>query len=218
MGSAARNGFTLIELLISFTLLVVVIGGVTMASQRGLALFESSALSTDVDARSARAIDRIVRELIGAGGTSFAPDLTTPPGNPTVWSSTLDFQAAEDWQAGAIVWSAPSRIVLELAEAELDNGVDDNGDGLVDERRVVLLRAFGQPDEQRVVLVNGVQELLEGETANGLDDDGNGLVDEAGLSFDTAQGSLTVRLSVMRAGRDGRGVVRTHRDSVTLRN
>ena len=67
---------------------------------------------------------------------------------------------------------------------EVDDGQDNNGNGLIDEGRIVWTRNVGAPDERSVVLCHQVREYLEGEVPNGLDDNGNGLVDEKGLSFE----------------------------------
>ena len=112
----------------------------------------------------------------------------------------------------------PRRIILELAPGEIDNGLDDNKDGLADEHQVVLILNPGLPGEQRVVLANRVSELAQGELPNGLDDNGNGIADEAGLSFDQAGQLVTVRLTLLGIGSDGATLVRSATDSFTLRN
>lgn len=213
-----QSGFTLIELMIAMALLAVVAGGVTTASRRGLGLFARSSVNSEINARAGRTIDRISRELMGAGATRIDPDLSFDAGDPPVWSTELEFEVAGDWVAGAVVWGPERRIALELAEGEADNGIDDNGNGLVDEGSVVMLENPGQPNERRVVLVNGVSEYLEGEVLNGIDDNGNGLIDERGFCFDLARGPLSIRLSLERLDPEGRLLVRTHSDSVQMRN
>lgn len=215
---SSRSGFTLLEALVSTCILTILLGGIVMASQRGLALFQTSSVNAEINARAGRAIDRVMRELLSSGIGTLQPDLTTPPGNPTVWSETLDYQAADDWVGGVVVWGTPRQLSLEYAEGELDNGIDDNGDGLVDEGALVLIEDPGGPGEKRVVLVNGVSELLEGEVQNASDDNGNGLEDERGFCVDLAGGFLTVRLSIERLGADGAVLVRTQQDSILLKN
>ena len=103
---------------------------------------------------------------------------------------------------------------------ELDNGVDDNGNGLVDECRIEF-----QPDvvgDPGLVIGWGsfVREYLEGEIPNGVDDNGNGLVDERGLclTYDNASGVLTVRLTLERLDPLGRPLTRTVETAVQVRN
>ena len=211
-------GAGLIEILVAVTLAVLVLGGVIQSTNRGLGAFRAGAANNDVESRAARAMSRLVRELLGAGAQNVQPDLSTPVGAPTSWSSSIDFRVGAEWQAGAIVWSEPRRLAWELAPGEQDNDLDDNGDGLADEGALVFLENPGTADERRVVLANGVREFLEGEQPNGLDDNGNGLVDEQGLAFDLAGQVLSVRFSLERIGPDRRPILRTQETSIRLRN
>jgi prepilin-type N-terminal cleavage/methylation domain-containing protein len=212
-----QSGFSIIEMVISVSLLAVVLASASMAVKRGNDLFVQVSVNNDVSSRSARTINRVVQELRGASDTTFVQDLRTPTGVlPKVWSPMLEFQVAEDWN-GAVVWGAPRRLVLELQAGEVDNGLDDNRNGLVDERTLVLLTNPGMADEERLVLAHGVAELLEGELPNGLDDNGNQIVDEQGFCLDLDEDALTIRLTLERMGPQGR-VVRTHEDTIFLRN
>lgn len=99
-----------------------------------------------------------------------------------------------------------------------DNGLDDNGNGLIDERRVLLVPDTATPAEL-VSLGSQVRELAEGELPNGLDDNGNGIADEAGLWFrHDGSGTLTVSLSLERLDGRGGSIVRTLTTSVRMRN
>lgn len=216
--SKSNSGFTLLEAMVSLGILSIVLGGVVMASQRGLGLFRTCSINGEINARAGRAIDRVMRELLSSGIGTIQPDLTTPPGLPTVWSETLDYQAADNWAGGVVVWGTAMQLSLEYAEGELNNNLDDNGDGLVDECTLFLTEDPGGAGEQRVVLVNGVSEFLQGETQNAADDNGNGLEDERGFCVDMNNGFLTVRLSLERLGADGQLLVRTQQDSILLNN
>lgn len=212
---AARRsaGLSLIEVLFATALIGLVLGSVAMAARRGSAAFRRSAANAALDAHAARALQRIVRELAGARGATLLP---TP--DPPFGSAALEYQLALGHAGGDVLWSAPARLAAELEPGELDDGLDDDGDGLVDEHVVRMVRDVGLPGEQRVVLARGVRVLLEGELDNGADDNGNGLIDERGLSFDLVGGTLTVRLSVERLGPDGETMTRTLETSVMIRN
>ena len=213
-----RAGFTMLELTIAGTLLIVVLGGLGVALQRGLGMFRQSTANQETDGRLDRALERIQRELLGASANSLAPDLTTVVGNPTTWSNALEFQLATGWAGGAQTLGDVQRIELRLDRGELDNGLDDDGDGLVDDQEVVLIRDFGGLDEQEVVLFTDVAEFLEGEDpGDGDDDNGNGLEDESGLAFDLDGDTLNVRLTVGRNGPQGL-ILRTRTASLSLRN
>jgi hypothetical protein len=107
---------------------------------------------------------------------------------------------------------------LALEDGELDDGVDNNGNGLVDERKLLMTREPEGGEPLTSALAHGVRELAEGETANGLDDNGNGLKDEAGLSFERKNGRLIVRLSLEQRDGEGHLLVRSLQTSVRLRN
>ena len=207
------DGPTLVELMVGLVLLLIFGGAAVMATQRSVERLRRSARSSAMDAEIARALDRITREIVGAGRETLVPDAAAPHGSPT-----LDFRTPTDYRGTRVVWGEPTRLVWELAPGELDNGTDDDGDGLVDEGIVVRILGPDQPDEQRLVIARGVSELLEGERENGADDNGNGLIDERGLSFQLLGDMLIVRLTMKQSGPDRELLVRTLETSVRLRN
>jgi len=210
------SGFTLIEALISAVLASLLFGSIVMAVNRGAGVFEQSVANNDVDSRGARIVDLITRELLAATEGSLSPNLHTPIGANTLWTSTLDYRHAVGWAAG-VQFGDPMRITLEMEDGEVDNGVDDNNNGLIDERKIVRIDNPG-PNEQRLVLAHGVSAFLEGELANGADDNGNGVIDERGLCFDLTGNTLNVRLSLERIGPGQSLIVRTQTASIAFRN
>jgi hypothetical protein len=147
-----------------------------------------------IEALGRRTVDRMARELSSAGAGTLSPNRGLALG-----SDHLTFQVVSGYAGGAVQWSAPAAFALKLEPGELDNGKDDDGDGLVDERDLTYTQGG-----QETIWAHGVCELLEGEKANGKDDNGNGLKDEAGLSS-PAGGTLILRLSLeARDLREGR--------------
>ena len=213
-----QGGYTLIEMAIAATLLSLTFGGIAMATQRGLFLFRQSVASSTANTASARSINRIARELAFAGRETLDPTLETPPGQPRVWDSTLEFRPPLDYVAGSTVFGTPMQLVLELEPGELPNGLDDNGNGLVDEGRVVRIEAPGTGNERRLVLIRSVAALLEGELFNGLDDNGNGLVDESGFCITRDEDRLTVRLTLQHLGPEESVITRTQSIEIGMRN
>lgn len=210
--------FTAIELLIALVLLTTVMGVVIQSTERGFALFRESSIRGDTQLRASRALRRITGELLSAGAGTLNPDLEPPAVGPYMGSSSLRFANAEAWAGGVTAWSSTTRLFWQIAPDELDNGVDDNGNGVADEGVLVLVRDEGLPSELSVVLASDVREYLEGELPNGLDDNGNGLTDEGGLSFSLDQRSLVVRLSLEVPDGRGGSLIRTLQSSVSLRN
>jgi hypothetical protein len=212
-GTKATQGITAVEVVIGMIILILLLGGVVLTTKQGSSQFQRSVANSDIDMRSSRMMARITRELIGAGaGRPVAPPA------PPLGNSSLDFQLPGVWQDGAVVWGPVVRYAWERDPTELDNGIDDNRNGLVDEGVIVRTSDPGQIGEQRAVVARGASEFLQGEVQNGVDDNGNGLLDERGLSFSFENGMLVVRLSLERIGSDGDRMVRTLQGSVRMRN
>ena len=214
--SRARRsaGMTVLEIVCATTLMSLVAGIAVMVCSSSTLALRDGAMAADLDARAQTALDRIAHELRTAGvGT-----LGGFPASP-LCDSRLDYGriASVDPADGTPAWM-PCRIELVLEEGETDDGTDENGNGLVDERVLVVTASRGQADERSVVLTRFVREALEGETADGSDENGNGLVDEEGLCFELIGRTLVVRLTLERANAQGELVTRTVETAVTLRN
>lgn len=209
-----RAAFTLIEMLISVTVLAFVLGVMALVQQRSQATSRATFGKTVSEMRARRALDRVVSELTGAAHSFIFPDPTSNLG-----TSTLTYQHPTGVDgAGNVTWDVPSRLELQLAPGEVDNGIDDDSDGLIDERRLVLTRNFGTLNAQSVVLCNGIPRFLEGEVPNLLDDNGNGLIDEPGFNVSRVGDLLTIRLTVQVPLGGGRVDMTTVQTSITLRN
>jgi prepilin-type N-terminal cleavage/methylation domain-containing protein len=209
---AAVQGFTLVESLIAVSLLAVLFLAVAQTSSRASDAFDEGGTEHTLSTGLHRCLERIVRTIEFSDASLLAS--ATHAGNEDV-----TFQVPASFEGGIVTWS-PQRIFAELEPGELDDGLDNDGDGLVDERRVVLIQDAGAANEVRVVLVSGVAELAEGELANTVDDNGNGLVDESGLTFSrSAQGNVvTVRLTCQRQDEGRRLLTKTAETAVRLHN
>ncbi|MEO0649458.1 MAG: hypothetical protein AAFZ65_02120 [Planctomycetota bacterium] len=147
---------SLLEIMVVVSMLAVI--GVKLAT---IVQVSGKVVSDDTQAMAVEdqarvVIDRICDSLKSSDRLSLAPVLT-PQG-----SSRIDFRYSLGWEDGATVWSPDHRIELDpnspadlywrrdpesneelsvvwsrtvqdLLEGEEDNGVDDNGNGLVDE-------------------------------------------------------------------------------------
>lgn len=208
------GGFTLVEMLISSAIIAIIMGTIGMTVLRGKENFRQGVTTAVLEARGRRVLERIVTELQSAETSSLSP---MP--NPPLGSSNLRFRASLGYNGTAPVWAPWSRIQFLPDPRDPVNGVDDDGDGMIDEGRVVLIRDDGGPNQVQITLANNVSRLLQGETANVADDNGNGLVDEAGLSFSAdANGTLTIRLTLGARDPRGRTMLRTVQTSVRTRN
>ncbi|MBL8858020.1 MAG: prepilin-type N-terminal cleavage/methylation domain-containing protein [Planctomycetes bacterium] len=209
-----RGGFSLVELLIAFSVLGLILGSIGMVGIAGRDAYQEGLRSSTLEGRARRALERIASELTPCIESTLTPNPGTPLG-----LGTVQFQTCLGYAAGAQLQSSITCIRLESDPADPDDGIDNDSDGMVDERQIVLIRNFGSADQIQTVICTNVAEMLEGETANMLDDNGNGLIDEGGLSIAAdGQGTLRIRLTVL--GRDAKNnqVRRTLETSVHMRN
>lgn len=211
--STKTRGMSLVEVVLSLAMLGTFMGSLVLVLEQGSRSARMGMARQSLEGLTRRTLDRMASDLVGAVADSLAPNPAAPYG-----SSSLTFQRIGAYEGGALQWGELVTFALWLDDGELDDGADNDGDGLIDERKLVMTREEGGAEPTSSVLVHGVRELTEGETANGLDDNGNGLKDEAGLSFERESGRLVVRLSLEQHSREGGNLVRTLQTSVRLRN
>jgi hypothetical protein len=223
-----RAGFTVLETVLALALFAVVTTSALYAARGGMGAFRATRGVSDAEARVRRAIERVAIELMSAGASELAEntgDLDGPLGShdfdyakPQSWPlPALNLAVAENAPGyGLPLFGPVHRLAFEYAPGETNDGTDEDGNGLVDDGVLVLVRDI-DGDEHRSVLCRGVREMLEGEVPDGDDDNGNGVVDEAGFNVRRDGDVLVVRLSVEESSESGI-VVRTLETSVRLRN
>ena len=210
--SNARRGHSLIELCIALTLLIIVLGLPALLLDTSSRAFSTGSRSSEVDLAARRALDTTAERLSGSG----ADEIAALPGQP---NSSVVFHAATGFAGGAIVWGNDERIELQVEPGELVDGADNDGDGLIDEHRVLWTRDLGLASERTQVLCTRVRRSLEGEIpGNGIDDNGNGFADEAGLMITVDGESIGLALTVERRDAFGTAILHTARRTVALRN
>ena len=97
--------------------------------------------------------------------------------------------------------------------------MDNNGNGLVDEGRLVLTRNDGQANATRSVLCTYVREMFEGEIGGDNDDDNGNLVfDECGFNVHRDGDVLTIRICVEEPSYQDNSVTRSMAVSIRIRN
>jgi hypothetical protein len=161
-----------------------------------------------------RALAILSRELAGADVTTLSPDPTSAFGSDNLRFQTPSFVS----NTGIVTLNAPVTVALLMDTRETDNGIDDDHDGLVDERMLVVTRNIGTASQRSSVLCHGVAEWLEGESSNGLDDNGNGVRDERGFSVQRVGDLLYVRLTIESPTKDARSAKWTTSTAVALHN
>jgi prepilin-type N-terminal cleavage/methylation domain-containing protein len=211
-----RNaGFTMLEITVAISLMSVIGGAMLLATETTSSAMKTGAVLSDLDIQGGRALDMIAERLASAKRRDIFP--AEPAAVSPFHTSTIDFQGRE-YVAPIVVLDDLARIEFEMDPDETDNGVDDNGNGLIDEGIAVLTTDIGLATEMRTVIVRGVSGFLEGEIGgNGADDNGNGLRDETGLSFDFNGDRVTIRLTLVRADKQALWIERTFERTVALR-
>lgn len=207
-----RAGFSLVEMLISVTIAAILATSATMVAAESYVAFKTANVNSSLEGNLRRSMDRVVRELMSTGIDSIFPAVNADPQDDVVFSEIIDVTE------GVVTWGNPKRLAFEYEAGELDDGVDNNGNGLVDEGILVFVLNDGQPNERRVVLCHGVSELLEGEEENGDDDNGNDLDDEPGFCVLQEGNVLTIRLTLEQASDQVDRIQRTLITSIRLRN
>jgi prepilin-type N-terminal cleavage/methylation domain-containing protein len=157
VNGARAGGFTLLELILSLSLLGILVFKASVAISTA-AKFTSEGTSALVLEDQARlTLDRIAYAIMGSDRDTLIPEPEAP-----LYSEQLDFRTSLGIQNGQVVWDDPERIglgaqknqltwfenpetlqerrivwsngVRPFLEGEIPNGVDDNGNGLVDEK------------------------------------------------------------------------------------
>ncbi len=209
----SRSGLTLVEMVLSLAILAVVAWPIVHFADATSGAIGTRSVSTDVEGRAMRAIDRVVDELRSASRADLLPPTAPPPASTTF----VEYQRTLGFVAGVPQWSAPARIELQTGAGEIVDGMDNDGDGIVDEGRVVLIEGLGTGAPRATILCDGVPVSPPGEIpGNGIDDDGNGLIDEAGFCFAYTADLVTVRLTLQAVDGDGFRTTRTLERSVAI--
>jgi type II secretory pathway pseudopilin PulG len=206
-------GFTLVESLMAVTFLAILFLMVAHTSSRASDAYDEGSLDHQLTTEAHRGLERITAalELASRADMGAAAD-------PALGADVLSFRTPTGFAGGAIQWGPLTTIAFELETGELDNGADDDGDGYVDEGRVVWSEDDGLGTTRRVVLAPRVAGRLAGETSNGSDDNGNGLIDERGLAFVFDNPVLTVYLTCQRRDESGRVLTKTVETAIRVRN
>jgi prepilin-type N-terminal cleavage/methylation domain-containing protein len=153
-----RAGFTAIEVVVALALAGLILGNVLSVLSDTRKRFALQDVGKDVDVQARRALDRIALQLMGAvrqqlytqasaplsaDSINYTSVLGVQDGRPVV--SPLQRIAMTSEPEGAVTWfqdpgaAQEKRVVWTrdlrgFCEGEIPNGVDDNGNGLVDEK------------------------------------------------------------------------------------
>ncbi len=155
MRVSARSGWTLIELSLALVLVTVVMGKAVFVMKSALGLASDETASMHYEDQARRVMDRIALAIMGADREELVPQIED------IHSDSITYKFSLGLEDGLVVWSDPEEIRLDvsrtevewrenpgalgekkvvwtnlvspLLEGEVPNGIDDNGNGLIDE-------------------------------------------------------------------------------------
>lgn len=210
---ARQAGFTQLELVAVIVIMSVILTIAYRVVMTTDSVTRSTVALSEQDQSLNRAMERLCRELTQARIETLDPSPDQPLG-----ASTLAYERAEIDLDGKIIWSTKRRIEFVASPTDPEDGIDNNGNGLVDECELWLVRDADLVTEYRSLLTRNVASFLEGETENLADDNANGLMDERGLSIELRDGLLLINLSTQARSPSGGVTTLTAETAVRLRN
>jgi hypothetical protein len=151
-----RAGLSTLEVVVGVALMAVVGAKILLVTSAASSASSEELTNIVLEDQARMTLDRIAYAVMGSDRDSLVPDAETP-----AHSSQIRYRVSLGVQGGVVVWDDPERIELDeddgrlrwtkdpggldqrvvvwsdavrdLLEGELPNGVDDNGNGLIDE-------------------------------------------------------------------------------------
>lgn len=182
----SQTGLSLFELAIGTTLFAIGLLAAFGTVGRTTHAYEVSSARVTTESRLITALEAVQSVLEPAELATLVPDPTGALGTTDLLFKHVVFGSGDE---------VSYRLHTRLEPGELPNGLDDDGDRLVDELELILVHdPAGSAREQ--LLIGGVRALGAGELADLVDNDGDGLVDEPGFAIRREGDSLRIHLSV----------------------
>jgi len=150
------SGFTLLEVVIAIAVAALIFANVGLVMKSGSASHERDSIRGDLDVQLDRTLDRIALSLMSASSDSLDPSAAAPSFQTSLeYVQNLGVQNGEVVvgdaerielvvQGGEVLWKQRpdqldermvvwTRWVANYLDGETPNGIDDNGNGLIDE-------------------------------------------------------------------------------------
>jgi len=215
MKRTSRAGFSLVEMVVVASILSFALGAPLMILRSAERMRSTVTTRGALQTLARQTVDRIASRL-ESSSVDMIPQSLLGAG---LGSPVVDLQVANGWSGVAINWDPPERIALMPSPEDPDDSVDNDSDGMIDERIVVWTRDVGMTSQSSTVLRRDVPERLAGEIpGNGVDENGNGLLNENGLCFEFIDDNVVIRLSLQ--GRDSANAIIEHTEErrIAFRN
>jgi type II secretory pathway pseudopilin PulG len=184
-----RAGWTLIELVLAGVLVTGIMAKAAFVVNAALGLANDETASMHYEDQARRVMDRIALAVMGSDRDTLLPQIEA------LHTSSIRYSFSLGLEDGEVVWSAPEEIRLDgsavewrenpgaaeerrtvwtnvvspLLQGELVNGVDDNGNGLVDEdglsfvlegQRIVIRMTLRRPEVGGRTVEQSVESIV----------------------------------------------------------
>ena len=147
------NGFTLLEIMISIAVLSILVVGIYSALSASQNMYATGVTRQEIQDRVRRALNEISLEL-RQGSSGLGAGITFGTAG-SAGDESVTFCMCTGFAAGVPTWSAPITITTIDGDGETDNGVDDNHNRMVDERKIMRTRA-GRPTKCWAIISGGI--------------------------------------------------------------
>lgn len=125
-----RRGLTLIEILIAVTVFMVLASTIYLMMASTSDAYASGSIQAGLNAQARDLLERLTLELSDAGIGTLNPSIPTG-------ATALTFQRNVGYAGGVIAYGPAVTYAFVTETGEYPNGTDDNGDGRIDEGRLV---------------------------------------------------------------------------------
>lgn len=175
-----RKGFTLLELMLALVLLSILFVKGYDAMAAATAATGQATTEIVLEDQARRVMRQIAYAVMGSNRDSLNPDAQAP-----LSAQNLRYQVNLGIQDGDVIWSDPEQVAMEEArhqvywsqnpgaenerrvtwtslvapflEGELPNGIDDNGNGLIDEKGLSFV-----VDRNAITIRLTLERILDG--------------------------------------------------------
>jgi type II secretory pathway pseudopilin PulG len=205
---------TLMEMVVAMAIAAVLLALTSGVITTSTDNYKEAIVLSRMESEVRIALDRVASMLQEASRESLMPNnLGFTP------LSSIEFETPLGLTPAGVVFGSPVRILTELRQGEFADGIDNDGNGVVDDSDLIMVKNFGMTTEQRWVLATGVPTLSEGESWTGTDDNGNGMIDESGFAIQVIGQTCRIALTVKaRSPISERILTRSLATAIKLRN
>jgi type II secretory pathway pseudopilin PulG len=149
MERKSESGFTFVEALIAIVLVSFVAIVVFQALTSSARLQAEISVEHELLAGAERGLSVLASDVRNTSAATEQSAIALTRGGAGVrFRRNLGFDASTNRP----IWSEPIEYAFETAPGELENGADDNGNGLIDEARLVRI----EPSGERATIVENV--------------------------------------------------------------